>query len=212
MKFKAFLAAVLLVFISGCSSVYYKTMENLGYHKRDILVERVEDAKDSQHEAKDQFVSALAAFKAATNFDGGDLEKTYDRLNDVYEESAEKADAVRSDIDDVEEVSTALFVEWEKELELYSDATLKAQSKAAFNDARSRYKNLIAAMHRAESKISPVLTPLHDQVLFLKHNLNARAIQSLQANVIKVQVDVDALIIEMEKAIAEADEFIAAMK
>ena len=48
------LSAVLL---GGCSTVYYKTMEKFGYEKRDILVDRVEDARDSQNDAQETFRS-----------------------------------------------------------------------------------------------------------------------------------------------------------
>ena len=34
--------------LTGCSTVYYNTMEKLGFEKRDILVDRVENARDAQ--------------------------------------------------------------------------------------------------------------------------------------------------------------------
>jgi hypothetical protein len=58
------LAAVMA--LAGCQSAYYKTMETFGYHKREILVDRVEDARDSQEEAKEQFQSALEKFSAVS--------------------------------------------------------------------------------------------------------------------------------------------------
>lgn len=66
-------------------------------------------------------------------------------------------------------------------------------------------------MERAESRIQPVLTAMNDQVLFLKHNLNAQAVASLQNELVTVETDVATLIREMETAIAEADTFISAM-
>ena len=78
----ALLAAMLL---AGCQSVYYKTMEKFGYEKRDILVDRVDDAREAQQEAKKQFESALAQFIAVTNFSGGELERQYNKLKDEFE-------------------------------------------------------------------------------------------------------------------------------
>jgi hypothetical protein len=66
-------------------------------------------------------------------------------------------------------------------------------------------------MRRAESKIDPVLSAFRDQVLYLKHNLNARAIASLQTELLTVETDVANLVREMEKAISEADGFIKVM-
>ena len=69
-----------------------------------------------------------------------------------------------------------------------------------------------SAMKKAEAKIEPALAPLRNQVLFMKHNLNARAIAGLNAEVVKVQANVDQLVKEMEKAITQADSFIASLQ
>ena len=61
------------------------------------------------------------------------------------------------------------------------------------------------------SKIAPVLSAFHDQVLFLKHNLNAQAIASLQDELTTVENETGILIQEMEKSIDEADAFIQEM-
>ena len=71
--------------------------------------------------------------------------------------------------------------------------------------------HLIDAMKRVENKIDPVLSAFRDQVLFLKHNLNAQAIASLKSELASVEDDVAALIKEMEASIAEADKFIKTM-
>ena len=66
-------------------------------------------------------------------------------------------------------------------------------------------------MKRAKSKIEPVLSTFRDQVLFLKHNLNAQAISSLQGELVSIESNVKSLIKEMEKSIKEADSFIDTM-
>lgn len=63
-------------------------------------------------------------------------------------------------------------------------------------------------MRRTETRIDPVLRPFRDQVLFLKHNLNAKAIASLRGELVQVESDTDKLIKELEASIAEADKFI----
>ncbi len=98
-----------ILFTEGCQKAFYSTMEKFGIHKRDIMVDRVEEARDSQQEAKEQFKSFL------------------------------------------------------------------------------------------------------DQVLYLKHNLNAQAIASLQSELGTVESDIAALIKEMEKSIGEANSFIRTM-
>lgn len=202
----AILAAV--IFLAGCQTAYYKTMEQFGVHKRDIMVDRVEKARDSQEEAKEQFKSALEQFSSVLSFKGGSLEEKYNKLNDEYEASEEKASAVTDRIKAVEDVSEALFAEWETELEQYSSQDLRRNSEKKLRQTRKQYEQLIGAMKRAEKKIAPVLSAFRDQVLFLKHNLNAQAIASLQSELVSVEEDVASLIKEMEASIAEADVFI----
>ena len=67
-------------------------------------------------------------------------------------------------------------------------------------------------MERAESRMEPVLEAFQDQILFLKHNLNAMAVASLQNEVTAVEKEVEALIADMNAAIREAEGFIAQMR
>ena len=210
----AYVAGVVLslVLLGACSSAYYKTMEGLGIEKRDILVDRVEEARDAQGDASEQFASALEQFRSTVNFDGGDLEKIYDRLNDEYESSISEAEQVSERIDAVEDVSGDLFKEWESELDQYSRADLRRSSAKLLSDTRKRYDKLMTTMRRAERSMEPVLEAFEDQVLFLKHNLNARAIGALRNELDSIERDTATLITQMQKAIAEADAFIASMK
>jgi len=196
----------------GCESAYYKTMETMGYHKRDIMVDRVQDARDAQEEAKEQFESALEEFSSVLGFKGGDLEEKYEQLKAAYEKSDEKAAAVSSRIEAVENVADDLFVEWEEELNQYTSSSLKRSSARKLRDTKKKYAQLIGAMKRAEKKIDPVLAAFKDQVLYLKHNLNAQAIASLQSELASIETDVAQLIKEMEASIKEADSFLSSME
>jgi hypothetical protein len=66
-------------------------------------------------------------------------------------------------------------------------------------------------MEQAAARMDPVLDAFRDQVLFLKHNLNAQAISALAGTTRDLQKDISRLIADMEKSIKEADAFIAAM-
>ncbi len=200
------------VLLIGCSTAYYKTMESIGIHKRDILVDRIEEARDTQEESKEQFQSALERFTTVLNFDGGELEDKYNQLNKEYERSADRAEEVSERIESVENVATALFKEWKIELKEYQSSKLRQSSEQKLRQTQRQYKKLISAMRKAESKMTPVLTALHDQVLFLKHNLNAKAIASLNSELGSIKNDVSKLIKEMEASIREADTFINKME
>lgn len=201
-----------ILMLTACSSAYYKTMEGLGIEKRDILVDRVEDARDAQDEASEQFASALEQFRSVVAVDGGDLEATYDRLNGEYERSRGDAEAVSERIDEVESVAEDLFEEWQAELAEYSRADLRRNSEALLRDTRRRYDQMMVAMRRAERSMEPVLEAFQDQVLALKHNLNARAIGALRNELDSIERETARLIAEMQKAIDEADAFIQSMQ
>jgi hypothetical protein len=196
---------------TACQKTYYNAWEKVGVHKRDIMVERVEKARDSQNDAKEQFQSALQQFSSVLNFKGGDLEEKYNTLRDAYENSKRKAEEVSSRIAKVEDVSEALFEEWQDELQQYSNVKLRADSEKKLSETRTQYKKLISAMKRAEGKMKPVLKAFNDQILYLKHNLNTQAILSLQSELVAVEEDVASLIREMEASIQEADSFIGTM-
>ena len=166
--------------LSSCSSAYYSAMEQLGVHKRDILVDRVEEARDSQEDAKVQFSSALTQFSTLLNFDRGDLQRTYETLEKEFEESEARVQDVSNRIRVVESVSAELFEEWEEKLSLYTNQDLRRSSENSLRETRVRYDQLIKAMYMAETKMEPVVNAFRDQVLFLKHNLNSRAIASLR--------------------------------
>lgn len=207
-----FFAVIFAIFLTACSTMYYGGLEKIGIPKRDVLVYRVEKARDTQEETREQFKSALEQFSAATNFKGGDLEGIYKKLNGEYEASVNKAKEVRSRIEDIENVSAALFREWEQEITQYSNPALKRSSQDRLTETRSYYKQLIAAMKNAELRIQPVLTVFNDQVMYLKHNLNARAIASLKGELKTLQSNVSTLVAAMEKSINEANTFISNME
>lgn len=209
---KLSILAFCAVFLFGCQSAYYSTMEKFGFEKRDILVDRVEEAKESQEDAQEQFSSALDQFLQLTNYDGGELQDVYENLKDQFETSQSSAERVSERIDKVESVADALFDEWEGELESYSNEKLRRDIEGKLKDTKRRYNSLLKAMRKAEGKMDPVLTAMQDNVLYLKHNLNASAISGLQGEFGNIKQDIDQLINEMNTAIDQSNEFITSMK
>ncbi len=209
--FRSISSCLLIVFCCSCSSAYYGAIEKIGIHKRDLLVSRIEAARDSQKDAQKEFKSALEKFKDVTNFDGGNLEKTYSKLQQQLLSSEAKAKTVHERIESVDRVALALFKEWKAELKQYESSSLRASNEKELIETKSRYAQLINAMRKAEKRIDPVLKPLRDQVLFLKHNLNAKAIGSLDRELSSVEGNIDTLLIELQRSIDEANSFIAAL-
>lgn len=194
--------------LGGCSSLYYNTMEKLGFEKREILVDRVENARDSQNDAQETFRSSLERFQSVVDTPDTALKERYDEISDAYEDSKSSAEEVRDRIEKVEDVAEALFDEWEDELDKYESASLRRSSEQQLEETRTQYSQLISRMHDAEERMDPVLQAFQDQVLYLKHNLNAQAIGSLENELVGIRQDVDALIRNMEQSIAESEDFI----
>ncbi len=204
-----FLTSILL--LAGCRSASYWAWEKLGYAKRDLLKKDVVAARDDQKAASQQFQDALTRLKALYGFQGGELEKTYNSLKEDYDRCVTRADAVHKRVKDVETVSRDLFDEWEKEIQGISSASLRERDQTKLRETRQRYDELHAALKRAENSMEPVLTRFHDQVLFLKHNLNAAAIASLKGETTNIQSEISKLIEDMNLSISQADKFISSL-
>jgi len=201
----------LMLMLSGCQSAYYSAMEKVGVHKRDILIDRVEETKDSQQESQEEFQSALERLTTLINFDGGELQDAYNQLNDDYESSLAAANEVSSNINKVEDVADALFDEWSDELEQYKSASLKRQSSKKLAATQRQFSKLLRSMRSAESKMEPVLSSLQDNVLYLKHNLNAQAVAAIKGEFTNLKRDIQLLMNDMNKSIEDSNKFIEQM-
>jgi chromosome segregation ATPase len=205
------LCLALTLALTGCQTTYYKAMRTLGKEKRDILVSRIKDAKKDQQQTKEQLQTTMESFQQLTGFKGGSLEKSYKRLNSDYEKAEGQAKKLHDRIDSIDKVSQDLFKEWQGEINEMDNRKLKTQSSAMLRDARIRQASYLKAMRKTEDQMTPVLRAFHDQVLFLKHNLNARAIGSLKNTSASIQDDVTVVLASIDGSMKEADTLIASL-
>lgn len=205
-------ALVALLLLTGCAAAKYSALEKVGIHKRDILVGNVADTRDAQKDAQEQFKDALEKFGSVVTIEETGLKKAYDRLSDEYEDSVDAAEDVSDNIDDVQEVAEDLFVEWKKEINEYTNTDLKRSSQLKLRETEGRYVELLRSMREAERSMQPVLATFKDNVLFLKHNLNAQAVGSLRTTFRDLESDIDVLIEQMNRSIQRSNAFIAEMK
>lgn len=210
---KAFCAVVCaLLFLSlGCTRTYYKAMATLGKEKRDILVSRVKESKKDQQQAREQIKTTMESFQELTGFQGGQLEKNYKKLNSEYEKANDSAKKLHDRIDSIDKVSNDLFKEWQKEIDGMENRKLKQQSTDMLRRSRLQEAGYLKSMRLTEARMTPVIAAFHDQVIFLKHNLNARAIGSLKGTSAKISTDVDVLLTSLDGSIAQADALIQSL-
>lgn len=204
------LALLLLAGFSlcGCRSTYYSMWETLGKEKRHLLRDEVENAREDQAKASEEFKDALTRIKELTGFHGGELENVYLQLKDDYEDCELRASIIDDRIANVEQIAADLFVEWEAEIGQMTNATFRSNSRQSLARTRSRYNALHGAMVKARSRMDPVLSRLNDYVLYLKHNLNAQAVGALGSEMGRIEADVDVLVRDIERSIEAADAFL----
>ena len=202
----------LIMLLGGCQAAYLGALEKIGIPKREVLLDRVSKARSSQEDAKEQFASALEKFLAITKVEPGELKSRYEQLNGELKRNEARATEVRDRLASVKDVAEVLFSEWKKELEQYSSADLRSRSEVQLAATQKSYAELLVVMERAATRMEPVLKAFRDQVLFLKHNLNAQAIRSLDTTSRTLQADIGRLIEDMEKSIREADEFMKGLQ
>ncbi len=204
-------AALAAGFLFSCSGLYYGAMKKLGKEKRDILVNRLVSGQKAQQEAKEQFKTTLEVFQSVTGFNGGELEKTYKKLNGTLEDAGDRAKKVTEKIDAIEKVGNDLFKEWGGEIAAMGNASLRNQSQTLLRQTERRHMQHLRTMRISEEKMTPVLRVFRDQVVFLKHNLNAKAISSLKATAAGLDKEVAALVKDLEASVKEADTYIATL-
>jgi hypothetical protein len=196
----------------GCQTMYNATMENVfGYEKRELLKKSVTSLQKEQKDAQEEFKDALTRLKELYGFQGGELDSAYGRVKSSYESCEAEAKAVRSRIENMEDIAQSMFAEWDKEILQYSNPTLAATSREQLRQTKDRYAQLSRTVRAAESAMLPVLRQIKDNVLFLKHNLNAAAIGSLQGESAAIQRQIEELLNRMNASIAESDSFIKSL-
>mgnify|MGYP001228451136 CR=1 FL=1 len=194
--------------LAGCRSLYYAAYEKVGVEKRHLLRRNVAKVQKEQTQAAEEFKDVLTRIKDLTGFDGGQLESVYKKLDGDYQDCASRAEGIRERIGTVNRIGADLFKEWQTEIGQISNATLRSQSESALRDAQRRFATLQTAMAQSESRLEPVLTKVHDYVLYLKHNLNAQAVGALQGEVSGIEHDVTRLVEDMNRCIQEAQTFL----
>ena len=139
MKLVLSLSIACLLLAGGCRSAYYATLEKFGVHKRDLLVERVEEGKEQQAAAQQQFQTTFERFKEVSGVEVGEIETVYNGLSRELERCESEAEQVSSRIRGIEAVANDLFREWEGEIEQLSSASLREQSRASLDDSQKTY-------------------------------------------------------------------------
>jgi len=211
---KRILPVILLAALlsAGCQSLYNTTLERMfGFEKRELLKKAIESVNHDQEKAQVEFKDALTVLKELYAFHGGDLERMYDKFKASYEDANAQAALVHKRIANMENVAHSMFAEWQKEIRQYTNDSMAADSRAQLAETKKRYSELSRSVREAEKSMKPVLKQLNNNVLYLKHNLNAAAIGSLKGESAQIETQIDELIQKMNASMAESEGFIRTM-
>jgi ATP-dependent protease HslVU (ClpYQ) peptidase subunit len=205
----ALLTTVLI--LAGCTRTYDTTAELFGKKKKDVLVDRIVAARNAQFDARDQFAAALDQLLSVAGYKGTSLEDEYSALNSQYNRCRSQTNNVESRLADARRAARSLFHQWENELDQYSSAVVRRSSEEKLKDMQMRYENVVYALEKARDKLYPALTALKDQVLLVRHNLNAQTALSSGEEMAIAEKEISALLQEIDRATADADSFVRQM-
>jgi chromosome segregation ATPase len=201
---------ILLSFI-GCSSVYYSVWESLGKEKRDLLKDKVESTRDQQLDTAEQFEDALSALRAAYNPEPSELSALYDSLKAEYESSESETQALQSRIESMHNVAADLFAEWEEEAESIDNKRFRSDSLQKLTATKNRYQQMRGRLLSSAAKMNRVLSQFRDYVIYLKHNLNAQSLNSLEKEAVSIETDIRTLISQIQSTVNDTEDFIRSL-
>jgi len=197
---RALVAFAGVLILAGCQTAYYSFWEKLGREKRDLLEANVRSAESGQLEVQKHFKDTLSRIRTEFKVEGGSLENVYDSVSADNDRATDKANTLRKRIANVKTIADDLFVEWRREARTIQTARLRQDSELKLETSRHRFDRMYASMRKVEKAMDPVLARLNDQTLYLKHNLNAKAVNALQGEL----RDVEKEITELNKFISDS--------
>ena len=205
--------APLLLALGACqTSPYYAALEAVGVENRELLVDRVSDTRGSIGRAETEMQRLMRVYRETADADPNNIEGAYERLDDAYDDATGRVRGVENDIEAMKQVADDTFAEWERELALYQDAQLRAESAARLEEMRGRYAALERTLDEVQQSLDPVLFAFRDRVLYLKRNMNVATLADMKTQAPGLTEEVRSALAELERAEAATAEFLAAFQ
>ncbi len=201
-------AAMVLLLLSGCASTYLSVWETLGFQRRDLLVARVENAREGADASVAAFERVLDDMMPIAMRDAPVADTRFAALDAAFRDAQDSARRLSSEIEQVETVSQGLFLEWESELAKSRDSDHKRNEQRELATSRQAYNTLIGQFRSAEVGFSPTLNTVRDSIRVLQRNRAEPRSQEDRNALLSLRGDVDRLASELRRAIAVANDFV----
>jgi hypothetical protein len=208
---KCLLPVLSLLLLVSCQSTRSGSTYQDNYPSLIPLEDRVQASRNAQQLAVDQFQPTGAHLASMLSHDGSDLQPIYTTALNDYQKSVEVAVAVSAAIAAVEQTGNGLFHEWQIEIDVLTDARLKADNQAKMREVNQGYQNLLQVLHQSESGMEPVLKALHNNVTSLKNDSIGPSLAARESELGEIQGDIEALVKSLNNAIAVSDAFISSL-
>lgn len=202
--------ALLVCLASGCKAFGGSFLVFGGAHTlQEDLVARARGAGEEAREARADFAAAALLYQRLTAPQAVELERLSGEFADAVEACDDRAQDVTERIEAIRHEKEAVVKGWTEELGRFSSDAVRKKSEAQMRDTEARAQSLLTALERLQGRMQPVLLKLRDYALFFDHNLNARAIATLQDTYKDFDGEVKALESEFARVEAELGTFLA---
>jgi hypothetical protein len=202
--------ALLALVAGGCKSFGGSFLVFGGSHApQEDLVARARGAEKDIQEARADFAAASQLYQRLSSPQAVELEKLSGEFEDAVETCEDRAEDMADRIEAIREETVGLVKDWTEELARFSSDAVRKKSEAQMRDTEAYAQRLIAALERLQGRVQPVLLKLQDYELFFEHNLNARAIATLQDTYKDFDNEFRAFESELGKAQGEITAFLA---
>lgn len=206
---KIFTICFSFIVLSSCSTIYYNFWETLGREKRDLLKSEMLSADSSHTEVKEELEDSLHRIRSEYDFKEGSLEKTYDSLSADYEDISSRSNELSDNIDKSEDIANDLFSEWRKEALSLNKRKYRKDSLTKLKKTKISFNDTLSSMRHVEKNMRKILKQYKDQVTYIKHNLNAKVIGSLQLEMKSISSEMEKLIVQIDRSKSKAKKFIS---
>lgn len=193
---------LLVATVGGCSAAYYAAMEQLGWEKRDILVNRIEVARDALRAAARRVTTAWQVVERASAAEAGPVAA---RLRTALADAHTDAAVAERRVAGVAAAGTRLFTSWAQEVADTRDAAQRTRGEEIYARAEERYGRMLAVMQEAVAAMPPVLAVLREQAAALEAAPGAATGAAVRAALAAAADELGVLQLATDRAAAEAD-------
>ncbi|UZP66610.1 DUF2959 domain-containing protein [Desulfovibrio mangrovi] len=197
--------------VTGCQKAYYDALEAVGFEKREMLVDRSEELRDTLHLVKTEFGVAFSRLGTIVQPDALAPDQQYEQAQVLYDSCEDRYDELRKGIEKTEDVANALFEDWIEQTTQHPEGSMRAASQKRLDETREAFRTMMRPVRSASDRVPPVLSALEQHVMHLKLNQSPQASENVIAELDRSQTDLQALLDHAQTAIDATNGFIHSM-